>query len=434
MGRIFGMLVILVLAAFLGAFAAKRVADPKVPIITTIASMFNPVPDPQTVFQKDRLAILLLGIDYNYSDKDMEYSDGARSDTIMALSLDLPTHSLHELSVPRDMKYTFKDGHVDKINAAYSLGGPHAAERAVANFLGIPSFDRYVVLRVDATKSLIDAIGGIDVPVTENMNYDDSWGHLHIHFKPGLHHMNGDEAVSYSRFRHDACSDPCRIKRQQQVMRITIAKLKDDKFNDLAHIQSLIGVFNKNVLTDLSNTEKLSLAQAYSSFSMAGLKTEQVPYVDDHVLPGIGDVLLPDTVARDALVKKLFLAPAPRLANSAAAAVDPSQVHVDVQNGSGIVGLAKTVADRLTAQGFVVDAVGNAPSADHLITEIRDASASGAAGERIRAELGIADAKVRHGSADVESQASHVTVVVGKDYQNPPSIATPSSDDQQSGQ
>ena len=49
--------------------------------------------------------------------------------------------------------------------------------------------------------------------------------------------MNGEQAVSYSRFRHDACSDPCRIKRQQQVVRIMIAKLKNDKFNDLLRVK-----------------------------------------------------------------------------------------------------------------------------------------------------------------------------------------------------
>ena len=66
------------------------------------------------------------------------------------------------------------------------------------------------------------------------MNYDDNWGHLHIHFMGGKkYHMNGEQAVSYMRFRHDACSDPCRIKRQQQVVRIMIAKLKNDKFNDV---------------------------------------------------------------------------------------------------------------------------------------------------------------------------------------------------------
>jgi len=84
------------------------------------------------------------------------------------------------------------------------------------------------VVRVNALKDFVDAIGGIDVPVTETMNYDDTWGHLHIHFKPGMYHMNGEQVQGYSRFRHDECSDPCRTKRQQQVMRILAEKLTHD--------------------------------------------------------------------------------------------------------------------------------------------------------------------------------------------------------------
>ena len=423
MKRVVGAGLIVLFAAFAGAFVAKRIADPHAPLTATLTSMFNFVPDPQTVFHKDRLAILLLGIDYNYTDKDIEYSEGARSDTIMALSLDLPTRSLHVLSVPRDMKYTFNDGHSDKINAAYSLGGPRAAERAVAQFLGIPGFDRYIVLRVDATKSLIDAIGGIDVPVSEAMNYDDSWGHLHIHFSPGMHHMSGDQAVSYSRFRHDACSDPCRIQRQQQVMRITIAKLKSDKFNDLAHIRGLIDVVNRNVETDLNTTEKISLAQAYSGFNLASLKTDQVPYVDDEVLSNAGDVLLPDNDAKAKLVQKLFLdavaTPLPPLDTTALAAVNIAPLHLDVQNGSGISGLGKAAADRLHKRGFQIDGVENAPTSDHQTTEIHVAVATPNVGERVRNELGLDNATIVHDSSDGSSStAADVTVIVGADFQD----------------
>ena len=46
---------------------------------------------PQAHFHKDRIALLLLGIDYNYNDKDEEYSSDARTDTIKALSLNFPT-------------------------------------------------------------------------------------------------------------------------------------------------------------------------------------------------------------------------------------------------------------------------------------------------------------------------------------------------------
>ena len=193
------------------------------------------VPAPQSLFNKNELLVLLLGIDYDYTDRDMPSSAHSRSDTIMVAALDLATSQIHLVSVPRDMEATF-DGHDNKINAAYSNGGIMEADNVIGSWLGLPQvapnryFDRYMILRIAATKDLVNAIGGVDVVPDETMNYDDSWGRLHIHFTGGkVYHMNGEQAVSYMRFRHDACSDPCRIKRQQQVIRVVLAKLEKDK-------------------------------------------------------------------------------------------------------------------------------------------------------------------------------------------------------------
>jgi LCP family protein required for cell wall assembly len=318
------------------------------------------------------------------------------------------------------MDVVLPSGKETKINAAYSEGGPRESKQVIAKFLGIPTFDRYITLRINATKSLIDAIGGIDVPVGEYMDYDDNWGHLHIHFKPGLTHMNGDQAVSYSRFRHDACSDPCRIKRQQQVLRITVAKLKNDKFNDLVHIRQLIDVANRNIQTDLSAQEKLSLANHFSSVNLAGIKTEQVPYVADKMLPDEGDVIIADDDAKASLVKKLFLdavAPLPAAPDArGVASVSPHRVRVAIQNGSGKSGLGNIAANRLRRRGFIVASVGNASSFDHEVTEIHVHSRSPYIGERVRRELSIADAQITpeaplRGGADV-------TLIVGRDYED----------------
>ncbi|MBV9102848.1 MAG: LCP family protein, partial [Candidatus Eremiobacteraeota bacterium] len=279
--------------------------------LNMLSSIF--VPKPQAVFGKDRLNVLVLGIDYNYDSKDQEYSSGARSDTIMAVSLNFPTDerpkpSINVLSVLRDTYATLPNGHEDKINAAYADGGPKASEKAVAQFLGLPGFDRYIALRVNATKQLIDAIGGIDIVPDETMNYDDTWGHLHIHFTGGKkYHMNGEQAVSYSRFRHDECGDPCRVKRQQQVMRTVVAKLRNDKLNDLLHLRDLIAVANRNIMTDLKPDEELSLAAAFSGLDLHDVKTDQVPFVADRDLACCGDVLIADDDAKARLVRKFFL-------------------------------------------------------------------------------------------------------------------------------
>ncbi|HEY0797837.1 MAG TPA: LCP family protein [Candidatus Baltobacteraceae bacterium] len=424
----------IVFAGFVGERSIARHENP----ISTIGQIL--LPSPQQYFAKDRINVLLLGIDYNYDQNDQEYSTGARSDTIMALSLVFPTDAnpkptVHILSIPRDTLYTFPDGHRDKINTAYQDGGSsavksaQASEHAVADFLGLPGgFDRFVTLRIDATKEVVDAIGGIDIVPDEDMDYDDTWGHLHIHFKGGkLYHMNGEQAVSYSRFRHDACSDPCRIKRQQQVIRVAINKLKNEKFNDLMHINQLIGILNRNVVTDFNTNEEVSIANAFSTIDVAAVKTDQVPFLQDEDLACCGNVLVADDTAKSALVQKYFLDPvvepsAAPVDEKAVAAISPATILVDVQNGTGEAGIGAKMASALQARGFKIASVADADSFDHDTTEIHvHSTKQPLAGERVRSALALQSAQVSVETATPQASAtSDVTVIVGRDFATAP--------------
>ena len=422
---VLGLLVVFCVATGIFAYRVhERMVRNHTDIAHAALSLF--VVDPLDLFRKDRLYVLLLGIDYNYDDKDQPFSKGARSDTIMVAAVDLVTRSINIVSIPRDTLVTYPDGRVDKINSAYAIGGVKLSDQVVGSFLGLPPispghyFDRYIVLKINATKELIDAIGGIDVPVAERMDYDDNWGHLHIHFKPGLVHMNGEQAVAYSRFRHDACSDPCRIKRQQQVLEITIAKLKNDKFNDLAHIQDLIGVVNRNVVTDFSDDEKRSLAVAFSGIDVKSIQMAQIPFVADREMGGdIGDALIPDDTKKAEIVAKLLtgpMGPQPTPAPDQLAAIAPSSIHIDVENGSGRTGAGAKMAAFLRAKGYIIASVGNAPSFDHQTTEIRAHSSIFGAGEKVRKALALPSATVMSDAGDPAGHGSDVTVIVGRDY------------------
>ena len=428
--KVAGLAVIFLACAALGVLAVDSVVTKRSPG-DVVGSML--VEAPQQHFHKDRIAVLLMGIDYNYDSKDQEFSTNARTDTIMAVSLDFPTPdaprgSIELLSVPRDTDYVSESGHEDKINAVYAgganpLAAAHASERAVARFLGLPGFDRFITLRIDAAKEVVDAIGGIDVVPDETMNYDDSWGHLHIHFTGGkLYHMNGEQAVSYSRFRHDACSDPCRIKRQQQVMRIVLKKLSSDKLNDLIHINNLIAVVRRNVITDVSDREALSIATALRAVDLKNVKMNQVPFVGDKVLDCCGDVLVADDEGKAKLVSQLFLAPlVPPKATSAEAlaAVAPASIRLDVLNGSGVPGAARRMADALKQRGFAVASVGNAGGAARSVTEIHVRSGDVLAGQKVSAMLPVKGPLL---SADLEAGAKggQVTVIVGHDFADAP--------------
>lgn len=388
------------------------------------------IPPPQQVFGKDRLAVLVLGIDYNYDNYDQPFSKDARSDTIMAISLDFPTTSVRELSVPRDMDVILPNGREDKINAAYADGGAAEAKSVISKFLGIPGFDRYVVLRVNAARDLIDALGGVDVDVMNSdalrhqgpngpLNYDDNWGHLHVHLKPGLQHLNGEQAMGYARFRHDWCSDPCRIMRQQEVIRAVINRLEHDQLNTLTHIQGLLAVARKDIETDLTPQEELSIANSFANVNLAQIKTEQIPFTGNKDLPLAGDVIIPDENAKAQLVAKLFgpeATPPAAAPPQALAAIAPNTVHVTVENGSGERGLASKVAEALQARGFVVDAVRDADTFDYTTTEIHARGDRPYVGDKVRAELGVPAAELKIDTAALTTTPSDVTVIVGKDY------------------
>src|SRR5436189_278002 len=68
-------------------------------------------------------------------------------------------------------------------------------------------------------------LAGIDVNVSKKLDYDDNWGNLHIHLKPGYQHMDGYRAMGFVRMRHSD-SDEMRSKRQHEFLEAMRAKIK----------------------------------------------------------------------------------------------------------------------------------------------------------------------------------------------------------------
>jgi LCP family protein required for cell wall assembly len=396
------------------------------------------VPDPRKLFGKDFVRVLLVGLDYDYDERDQETSKQSRSDIIMAIQLNLRDHRVAELSVPRDMVATMPDGSQAKINAAQSFGGIRESQQVVSKWLGIPGFDRYVVLRIDTAKDIVNAIGGVDVDVKNSdalkgtgpngpIDYDDHWGHLAIHLKPGRQHLDGENAVAYARFRHDWCSDPCRIMRQQQLIHAVVDKLERDKFNTLTHIQSLLAVVHNDVETDISPREQLSTAVAYAHLTPKDITTAQVPYASTVDLGAYGDSLVPDVDARKKLVDTMLRDPSDSVtANSAAGsggvarvaatAPVPGDIRLRVENGTHVPGLAARIAADLQRRGFVISDVADADSHDVAVTQLHGRNDSAPALEVVRQALG---ARVPPTAALVDAPATTepgtVIIVLGAD-------------------
>jgi LCP family protein required for cell wall assembly len=170
-----------------------------------------------------RTNILVLGIG------DPGHAGENLSDTIMLISIDHQSHQVAMISVPRDLRVNIPGYGFAKVNQANSDGGPKLAEQTLANTLGVP-IHYYVKTDFAGLKDIVDAVGGIDITVTEELydpEYpcaDDENRSCGIDIKPGTYHMDGAQALQYSRCRKGTCgNDFGRAARQQEV----ITKLRD---------------------------------------------------------------------------------------------------------------------------------------------------------------------------------------------------------------
>lgn len=342
-------------------------------IIKDVGDWFN---NPgNVIFEgRERINILCLGIDENWTQKDIMYTKNARSDTVFVVALS-KNKDINIISIPRDTRILISEQYgYDKVNAAYALGGIDQAEKTISAFLGVP-IDYYVIIKIEGAKKLVDVIGGISVNVEKDMDYDDTWGHLHIHLKKGWQRLNGDEAVGYARFRHDPEGDWGRIRRQQQVLDALVHEIK--KPRNIAKIQDIVNIFKENLETDLITTQMVDAALFYKDVQRKDFKAATITGTDD--MTGDISYIIPDEKQKELLVKRMLLGDTTPL---------PSEIKIEVLNGSNVPGLAGKCAERLRALGYQITNVANADRTDYISTIVIEHKTSGAATDMMKNLLG----------------------------------------------
>ncbi|MES1246492.1 MAG: LCP family protein [Actinomycetota bacterium] len=213
---------------------------------------------------------LLIGTDHSDNGQQGRSTD-EHSDSLMVLRTDPGSHRLIYLSLPRDLRAEIPGYGSSKINAAMQIGGPKLAVRTVAAFTGLP-INHVVIVDFSNFVKLIDAIGGIDVNVPENIlsnRFDCPYGTAARceqwqgwRFHKGMTHMNGHTALIYSRIRENrlnpADSDISRGVHQQQVLQATLSKLAGA--GTFFRLPFSGGTLMKPLSTDLSTSQLLQLA------------------------------------------------------------------------------------------------------------------------------------------------------------------------------
>jgi LCP family protein required for cell wall assembly len=167
--------------------------------------------------------ILVLGSDVRTGDSIDESQQGpGRSDTIMLVHASLG--SVRKLSIPRDVEVEIPGQGINKINAAYAIGGPALTIETVESFLGNGlEINHLVEVNFENFPALIDSLGGVTVNSPSRIcspPFDNFWKGLN--FKKGENELDGARALGYARVRKNDCApaedDRARAARQQEVL------------------------------------------------------------------------------------------------------------------------------------------------------------------------------------------------------------------------
>lgn len=217
-----------------------------------------------------RINVLLLGVD----DGDEE-SKNSRSDTMIVVSINPDDGAVNLLSIPRDTKVTIpgRKGE-DKITHAYAYGGAPLAVRTVQDFLHIP-IHYYIAADWKGFISVIDILGGVDLYVEQNMNYEDPYADLGIHLSKGYQHLNGDKAGQYVRFRHDELGDIGRVQRQQRLLKALSDQMF--QFGTVFKLPALTSTLQQYVQTDMSIFTMLKVVNSIKTDPDSPLRAEILP-------------------------------------------------------------------------------------------------------------------------------------------------------------
>ncbi|WP_144941839.1 LCP family protein [Paenibacillus sp. 32O-W] len=249
-------------------FANKIYVDP-----TEQSKFFSPGnpttnPPPPKWEGKERVNILLLGGDAR------DPNEAPRSDTMLVASIDPVTKKSYLFSILRDTYVKIPGHNSDRINAALAFGGPNLAMRTASELLGIP-IQYYIYTDFQGFVALVDAVGGIDYEVEKDMYYYDSYDNFKIDLKKGYQHLDGEKAIQYVRFRHDATGDYTRTERQRNFLSALAKKMQST--TSLLRLPNILQSIDPYIETNIPMNDMLKLASLGYDAKTEGLTSEQIP-------------------------------------------------------------------------------------------------------------------------------------------------------------
>ena len=349
--------------------------------------------------ENGRSNVLILGT----TDEDPNRPGATLTDSIMILSVNQDKKDAYMFNIPRDLYVKFgtacNSGYAGKINEYFycaNQGNSPQAEQermdATRKFIGeIVGMDLQYVVHVNSNviKDAVNAVGGVSINVQSKdprgvLDFAADWmcqqpglsaaekkarcprGH-YVDFSNGVHQMNGDQALWFSRARGTfggygfEMSNFDREKNQQIVLTALKEKATSSgTLTDFGKVTALMDAMGSNLRTNLETKEIRTVMTLASEIKMDAI--HQLSFVEEgNVLMTTGSVGGASIVQPAAGLYNYSAIRAFIKKNIYATEISKEKASVAVLNGGGVAGAAQTQADKLTDLGMNVVRVGNAP-------------------------------------------------------------------------
>lgn len=235
--------------------------------------------------------ILVMGVD------DYQPNDPGRSDSMMLVSVDTRHQKLKLNSFMRDM-YVAIPGHgSQRLNVAYTFGGPQLSVATIEANFGT-DIDRFVLIDYASFSKIIDKLGGVSITITkgEAQLINQNSGDPRRNLTAGTFVLSGKQALYYSRIR--AIGDDFeRTQRQRKVFSSLVEKFKTA---DIGTINQALYDVLPLITTNMTKNEVLNMAANSLTYLNYPISQNRTPgnneYTSERVSFGgtPADVLVPD--------------------------------------------------------------------------------------------------------------------------------------------
>jgi LCP family protein required for cell wall assembly len=359
---------------------------------------------------------------------------GQRSDTIILLHVSPGRKGAVVISFPRDTVVptlacqahgTGTPGQLadpnafERINATFANGGPSCLYKTVEQITGV-RLTHFVQLDFVGFEHVVNDIGGVDICLPFAVSNPQSG----LHLTAGKHHVKGKQALAFWRVRENIGegSDLQRIQRDQYLMASLVQGVeKSNILGSVTRVFSVVKDVASAMTTDMDLNSMTSILGSVRNLNTKDIQFVQVPTV---AYPGDpqAEVEFAQPGAQDlfsAIAHDKTLPPTKKTTTPVLAAADPSDVNVQVLNGSGSNGIAATTGAALASRGFHVLGTGDASAFNYTSSVIEYASsAEKPQVQTLREQLDNVIVK-----KDPNLEAGTVELILGSDYSG--TLATP---------